>query len=120
MPLNENLRQDRNPKRFGMVMGISGCAMKLRKRPKERKKNQLNKRCPSNMNYSLHFDGFSTQACAEVARHTWTHLDLGRPCQGLLKVCTSRSLGFLDSTMLLKYTQLVSDHNRSQVDVGRT
>jgi hypothetical protein len=29
---------------------------------------------------SLHFDGFLTQACAEVARHTWTHLDLGRPC----------------------------------------
>jgi hypothetical protein len=41
MPLNENLRQDRNPKRFGMVMGISGCAMKLRKRPKERKKKSI-------------------------------------------------------------------------------
>ncbi|KAJ7354082.1 hypothetical protein DFH08DRAFT_933761 [Mycena albidolilacea] len=53
----------------------------------------------SDVQPSLHFDGSSTQACAEVARHTWTHLDLGRPCRGLLKVFRG-SLGLLDLTML--------------------
>jgi hypothetical protein len=53
-----------------------------------------------NVSQTLHFDGFSSQACAEVARHTWTNLDLGRPCLGLLEVCRGSLVFYLDSNVL--------------------
>ncbi|KAJ7929443.1 hypothetical protein B0H13DRAFT_1859655 [Mycena leptocephala] len=55
--------------------------------------------------YSLHFDGLSNRGCAEVARHSWTHLDLGRPCRGLLEVCLGPLAFYLDLPTLLLCTK---------------
>ncbi|KAJ7715564.1 hypothetical protein B0H14DRAFT_3633076 [Mycena olivaceomarginata] len=37
---------------------------------------------------------------SQVARHTWTNLDLGRPCLGLLEVCRGSLVFYLDSNVL--------------------